>query len=115
LPRKAHRLSELTSFSEMAESVPCQAPPFGGLMAQDGGVMLVTTSIPPPRPAKVDMEGREAAKRACGRHLEDLRRAYEEPPAAVVVSSRGLPKFVAPILEQSYRTSPAALCADLVK
>jgi hypothetical protein len=66
-----------------------------------------------PRP-KVDTE-RAAAKRACASHLKDLQRAHEEPPADVAVSARGLPKFVAPILEQSYCTSPAALCAELAE
>jgi hypothetical protein len=46
-------------------------------------------------------------------HLKDLRRAHREPPADVQVSARGVPKFVAPILEQSYCTSPAALCVEL--
>ncbi len=64
------------------------------------------------RPPKVDTE-RAEAERACARHLEDLQRAYEEPPPDVAVNARGLPKFVAPIIEQSYCTSPAALCADL--
>ena len=51
--------------------------------------------------------------RACARHLQDLRRAHAEAPADVRVNTRGIPKLVAPILEQSYCTSPAALCADL--
>jgi hypothetical protein len=77
--------------------------------------MLVTASIPRPEPPKVDTRRGEAVKRACARHLKDLRRAHEEPPADVAVSTRGLPKFVAPILEQSYCTSPAALCAELAE
>ena len=72
------------------------------------------TSVPRRRRPKVDTE-RAAAKRACARHLKDLRQAHEEPPADVAVSTRGLPKFVAPILEQSYCTSPAALCAELAE
>ena len=56
---------------------------------------------------------RAKAKRACARHLKDLQRAHEAPPVDAIVSTRGLPKFVAPILEQSYCTSPAALCAEL--
>ena len=51
--------------------------------------------------------------RACGRHLDDLRRAQRQPPANVAVSERGVPKFVPLIIEQSYCTSPAALCAEL--
>jgi hypothetical protein len=65
------------------------------------------------RPPKVDTEQAEAMRR-CARHLKDLRRAHR-PPVSVQVSTRGLPKFVAPILEQSYCTSPAALCAELAE
>ena len=74
----------------------------------------MTASVPCRRPPKVDTE-RTEAKRACARHLKDLRRAHSEPPADAAVSTRGLPKFVAPILEQSYCTSPAALCAELAE
>jgi hypothetical protein len=66
------------------------------------------------RPAKVDTE-RAAAKRACARHLMDLRRRHSEPPPDVKVNTRGIPKLVPPILEQSYCTSPAALCAELAE
>jgi hypothetical protein len=66
------------------------------------------------RPPKADTE-RAEAKRACAGHLEDLRRAYDQPPADVQVPERDVPKFVAPILEQSYCTSPAALCAELAE
>jgi hypothetical protein len=66
------------------------------------------------RPPKVDTERAEAV-RSCARHLKDLQRAQREFPASVRVSARGLPKFVAPILEQSYCTSPAALCAELAE
>jgi hypothetical protein len=72
----------------------------------------MTASVPKRRKPKGDT-ARAKAKRACARHLEDLRRAHEAPPADVAVSTRSLPKFVAPILEQSYCTSPAALCAEL--
>ena len=70
------------------------------------------TSVTHRRPPKVDTE-RAAAKRASARHLNDLRRAHAGPPADVKVNTRGIPKLVPPILEQSYITSPAALCADL--
>ena len=53
--------------------------------------------------------------RLCARHLKDLQRVHRKPPADVQVNTRGVPKFVAPILEQSYCTSPAALCADLAE
>jgi hypothetical protein len=66
------------------------------------------------RPPKVDTE-RAAAKRACARHLKDLRRRHDEPPPDVKVNMRGIPKLVPPILEQSYCTSPAALCAELAE
>ncbi len=66
------------------------------------------------RRAKVDTE-RAAAKRACARHLMDLRRGHGEPPPDVKVNMRGIPRLVPPILEQSYCTSPAALCAELAE
>jgi hypothetical protein len=66
------------------------------------------------RPPKVDTERAEAV-RSCARHLKDLQRAQRQFPASVRVSARGLPKFVAPLLEQSYCTSPAALCAELAE
>jgi hypothetical protein len=69
----------------------------------------------PCRPRPKGETERAAAKRACARHLKDLQRAHGEPPTDVAVSTRGLPKFVAPILEQSYCTSPAALCAELAE
>lgn len=42
-----------------------------------------------------------------------MRRAQRQPPGNVAVSERGVPKFVPLIIEQSYCTSPAALCAEL--
>lgn len=72
----------------------------------------MTTSPPRRRPPKLDTE-RALAMRACGRHLDDLRRAQRQPPGNVAVSERGVPKFVPLIIEQSYCTSPAALCAEL--
>ena len=66
------------------------------------------------RPPKVDTERAEAV-RSSARHLKDLQRAQRHHPASVRVSARGLPKFVAPILEQSYCTSPAALCVELAE
>ncbi|HEY1780334.1 MAG TPA: hypothetical protein VGG79_07870 [Roseiarcus sp.] len=72
----------------------------------------MTTSPPTRRPPKLDTE-RALAIRASTRHLNDLRRAQRQPPANVAVSERGVPKFVPLIIEQSWCTSPAALCADL--
>jgi hypothetical protein len=66
------------------------------------------------RPPKVDSERAEAI-RACARHLKDLQRLHKLPPADVRVNTRGIPKLVAPILELSYCTSPAALCAELAE
>jgi hypothetical protein len=71
-------------------------------------------SSPGRRPPKVDTE-RALALRACARHLKDLRRAQRQPPANVAVNERGVPKFVPPIIEQSYCTSPAALCVELAE
>ena len=68
--------------------------------------------LPRRRPPKVDTE-RADAIRACARHLLDLDRWQGRPPADVKVNMRGVPRLVPPILEQSYCTSPAALCADL--
>ena len=75
----------------------------------------MTTSPPRGRrPPKVDTERAEAI-RSSARHLKDLQRAHEAPPPDVRVNARGIPKFVPPILEQSYCTSPAALCAELAE
>jgi hypothetical protein len=72
---------------------------------------------PPPRrrrPPKVDTERAEAI-RSCSRYLKDLQRLHKQPPLDVQVNMRGVPKFVPAILEQSYCTSPAALCAELAE
>ena len=53
--------------------------------------------------------------RFCARHLKDLQRVHRQPPADVQVNTRGVPRFVAPILEQSYCPSPAPLCAALAE
>ncbi len=66
------------------------------------------------RPPKVDTERMEAI-RSCARHLKDLNRAQRRFPADVKVNTRGIPKFVPPIIEQSYCTSPGALCAELAE
>ena len=68
--------------------------------------------LPRRRPPKIDTE-RMALMRACARHLKDLHRWHAGPPADVKVNTRGIPRLVPPILEQSYCTSPAALCAEL--
>ena len=66
------------------------------------------------RPPKVDTE-RALATRSCARHLKDLRRVHKQPAKDVPVNERGVPKFVPPIIEQSYCTSPAALCVELAE
>jgi len=55
------------------------------------------------------------AMRSSARHLKDLRRFHKRPPADVRVNERGAPKFVPAIIEQSWCTSPAALCAELAE
>ena len=75
----------------------------------------MTTSPPPRRrPPKVDTERAEAI-RSSARHLKDLQCAHKHTPVNAQVNTRGLPKFVSPILELSYCTSPAALCAELAE
>jgi hypothetical protein len=75
---------------------------------------LMTASRPRRRPPKVDTD-RALAKRSCARHLKDLHRFHQRAPADVPVNERGVPKFVPPIIEQSYCTSPAALCVELAE
>ena len=76
---------------------------------------FMTASIPPRRkPPKIDSE-RAAAIRACDRHLKDLRRAHVRPPTDVRVCMTRTPRFVAPVPTSSYCTSPALLCAELVR
>jgi hypothetical protein len=75
----------------------------------------MTTSPPRRRrPPKVDTARAEAI-RSSARHLKDLQRAHKGPPPDVRVNMRGIPRLVPPILEQSYCTSPAALCAELAE
>ena len=75
----------------------------------------MTTSPPRRRrPPKVDTERAEAI-RSSARHLKDLQCAHKHTPVNAQVNTRGLPKFVSPILELSYCTSPAALCAELAE
>ncbi len=75
---------------------------------------MAASPAPRRRPPKVDTE-RMQAIRSSARHLKDLQRAHKRPPADVKVNTRGVPKFVPPIIEQSYCTSPAALCAELAE
>ena len=66
------------------------------------------------RPPKKDTE-RALAMRSCARHLKDLRRAQRQPPDNVPLRECAVPRFVPPIIEQSYCTSPAALCVELAE
>ena len=75
----------------------------------------MTESIPLRRkPPKIDSERAEAI-RACDHHLKDLRRAHARPPADVRVCMTRTPCFIAPVPTSSYCTSPALLCAELVR
>jgi len=75
----------------------------------------MTESIPLRRkPPKIDSERAEAI-RACDRHLKDLKRAHVLPPADVRVCMTRTPRFIAPVPTSSYCTSPALLCAELVR
>ena len=58
--------------------------------------------------------GRERSRRACARHLQDLRRAYGSPPPDVAVKSTAIPLRLAPTPASSSCTSPASLCAELM-
>ena len=53
--------------------------------------------------------------RACARHLKDLRRAHSARRRTFRSANAARPKFVPPIIEQSYCTSPAALCVELAR
>ena len=75
----------------------------------------MTASVPRRRrPNKIDTD-RAQAMRDCASHLEDLKRAHGRPPADVRVCMTRTPRFIAPVPESSYCTSPALLCAELVK
>jgi hypothetical protein len=67
------------------------------------------------RPRNGDDTERQRAIRASRRHLKDLRAAYARPPADVVLSSRAIPVRIAPVEIASFCSSPANLCAELVK
>ena len=57
---------------------------------------------------------RERSRRACARHLQDLRRAYSAPPPDVAVKATAIPARLAPTPASSSCTSPGALCAELM-
>jgi hypothetical protein len=57
---------------------------------------------------------RERSRRACLRHLKDLKRAHGTPPADVKLKSSPTPKRLTPTEVSSSCTSPGALCAELM-
>ena len=57
---------------------------------------------------------RERSRRACARHLQDLRRAYGSPPPDVAVKASRFPVRLTPTPASSSCTSPGALCAELM-
>ena len=73
---------------------------------------MIASKRPRRRPANVDTE-RMAAARACFRHLEDLKREHGKPPPDVPLPKVSTPRFVPGILEYSWCSSPAAMCAEL--
>ena len=73
----------------------------------------MTASPPRRRSPRKDTE-RGDAIRACARHLNDLERFHADPPPDVRVDMSRSPRFLTPEPVNSYFSSPAALCADLV-
>ena len=68
--------------------------------------------IPPRRKPKTNT-ARQKAVAACANHLKDLRRAYGRPPQDVPVPISSTVRFIAPVPDGSYCTSPAQLCAEI--
>lgn len=66
------------------------------------------------RAPKIDTARMEAIA-ACAAHLKDLRRAHGLPPPDVAIALGGAPLRLSPAVQGSYCTSPAELCAELVK
>ncbi len=65
------------------------------------------------RERKTETE-RERSRRACSRHLQDLKRAHGTAPPDVAVKISPVPKRIAATPPSSNCTSPAALCAELM-
>ena len=57
----------------------------------------------------------EKAKRACARHLNDLKKAHAGPPADVALKRVAIPKRLDPVPTASWCSSPARLCAELAE
>jgi hypothetical protein len=66
-----------------------------------------------PKPLAAEDTERQRCRRASRKHLEDLRRAHNGPPADVAVRSFGLPKRIEPEAISSYRSSPSQMCSEL--
>ena len=66
------------------------------------------------RAPKTQTERGESAS-ACKAHLCDLRRVHGAPPPDVAVPQGSVPTRIAPAPASSSCTSPAELCAELVK
>ena len=58
---------------------------------------------------------RMAAVAACAAHLRDLERAHGRPPPDVEIASGAVPCRPSPTASSSYCTSPAELCAELIR
>jgi len=67
------------------------------------------------RPGREEDTERQRAKRACRRHLQDLRKAHERPPASLALKRTSVPLRIAPVAPASYCSSPAQLCAEIAK
>ena len=67
------------------------------------------------RRAPKTLTARAESVRACRRHLKDLKEAHGKPPPDVVTPSRSVPLRLSPEPTSSGCTSPAALCAELVR
>ncbi len=65
------------------------------------------------RERKTETE-RERSRRACARHLQDLKRTHGRPPPDVAVKPTPTPARIAATPHSSNCTSPSALCAELM-
>lgn len=52
---------------------------------------------------------------ACTAHLRDLKRAHGAPPPDIAETRRSVPARISATPTGSYCTSPAQLCAELVR
>jgi len=75
---------------------------------------MTDSTTPRRKPPKVDTARMEAI-RSSARHLKDLKRAHERPPADVRLPSNPIPRLISPVPSASWCTSPAQLCAELAE